>query len=59
VYVLVMLADWVQGPYLYRLYAHHGFLEEQIASLYIVGFSSSMLSGPFLGGLADRYGRKR
>lgn len=22
---LVLLADWLQGPYLYRLYAHYGY----------------------------------
>lgn len=54
-----MMADWLQGPYLYRLYAHYGYLEDDIATLYIVGFSSSMLGGPLLGGLADKYGRKR
>eukprot|EP00055_Hartaetosiga_balthica_P010147 m.42431 g.42431 ORF g.42431 m.42431 type:complete len:240 (+) comp7057_c0_seq4:83-802(+) len=58
-YLLAFLADWLQGPYLYRLYEHYGFLPEQIAVLYICGFSSSMVMGPFLGGMADIYGRRR
>ncbi|EGD83416.1 hypothetical protein PTSG_04024 [Salpingoeca rosetta] len=59
IYLVAMMADWLQGPYLYRLYEHYGFLEEQIAALYISGFVSSMLFGPLLGNLADRYGRRR
>jgi hypothetical protein len=26
-YCLIMLADWLQGPYLYRLYGHYGYLK--------------------------------
>ena len=59
VYFLVTTADWLQGPYLYRLYEEYGFQQHDIAALYIVGFSSAMLFGPLLGGLADTYGRKR
>eukprot|EP00048_Salpingoeca_helianthica_P000601 m.42709 g.42709 ORF g.42709 m.42709 type:complete len:441 (+) comp10691_c0_seq1:279-1601(+) len=58
VYSLIMLADWLQGPYLYRLYEHYGFLREQIAALYICSIMSSMVSGPLLGRLADQYGRR-
>ena len=28
-YCIIMLADWLQGPYLYRLYAHYGYLKVQ------------------------------
>eukprot|EP01147_Barroeca_monosierra_P005300 gene5300-7072_t len=59
IFLVAMMADWLQGPYLYRLYEHYGFLEGQIAALYISGFISSMLFGPLLGNLADRYGRRR
>eukprot|EP00050_Salpingoeca_kvevrii_P008458 m.303038 g.303038 ORF g.303038 m.303038 type:complete len:480 (-) comp15627_c0_seq1:73-1512(-) len=59
VYLSAMLADWLQGPYLYRVYAEHGYLPEQIAGLYICGYLSAMLFGPLVGGWADRYGRRR
>jgi len=54
-----MLADWLQGPYLYRLYEEYGFLHEQIAALYMVGYGTAMIAGPLMGGLADRHGRKK
>eukprot|EP00040_Diaphanoeca_grandis_P027607 m.157380 g.157380 ORF g.157380 m.157380 type:complete len:466 (-) comp31053_c0_seq2:208-1605(-) len=59
VYYAVLLADWLQGPYLYRLYSHYGYEQSQIAALYTVGYVSAMISGPLLGGLADRHGRKK
>eukprot|EP00039_Didymoeca_costata_P022169 m.3924 g.3924 ORF g.3924 m.3924 type:complete len:466 (+) comp2851_c0_seq1:434-1831(+) len=59
VFMLATLADWLQGPYLYRLYEEYGYLKEQIAALYIVGYISAMISGPLLGELADKHGRKR
>lgn len=43
---------------MYALYQHYGFDKGQIGQLFIVGFGSSMLFGTFVGGLADRYGRK-
>lgn len=58
VYLLMMMADWIQGPYVYALYDHYGFSKGQIGQLFIVGFGSSMLFGTVVGGLADKYGRK-
>ena len=43
----------------YALYAEYGFEHEQIASLFVAGFGSSMLFGTFAGSLADTIGRKR
>ena len=59
VYFLAVFADWLQGPYLYRLYEEYGYLQQQIAALYMVGYVAAMVSGPFLGGLADKHGRKK
>eukprot|EP00045_Choanoeca_perplexa_P015643 m.199918 g.199918 ORF g.199918 m.199918 type:complete len:457 (+) comp17046_c0_seq5:130-1500(+) len=59
VYFLATMADWLTGPYLFRLLQERGYLHEQISALYICGYASSMLFGPMLGGLADRYGRKQ
>ena len=58
VYFLALLGDWLQGPYVYKLYAYYGFKESQIAILYVVGFASSVLFGTCTGPLADLWGRR-
>eukprot|EP01116_Phalansterium_solitarium_P013196 TRINITY_DN3036_c0_g1_i2.p1 TRINITY_DN3036_c0_g1~~TRINITY_DN3036_c0_g1_i2.p1 ORF type:complete len:255 (-),score=109.50 TRINITY_DN3036_c0_g1_i2:107-871(-) len=58
VYMIVMGADWLQGPYVYALYDKYGYDKSQIAYLFIAGFMSSMLFGTVVGSLADKYGRK-
>ena len=50
--------DWMQGPYVYALYTQYGFEEGAIGKLFVAGFGSSMIFGTFVGGLADRFGRK-
>eukprot|EP00730_Choanoeca_flexa_P019191 TRINITY_DN9366_c0_g1_i2.p1 TRINITY_DN9366_c0_g1~~TRINITY_DN9366_c0_g1_i2.p1 ORF type:complete len:498 (+),score=67.35 TRINITY_DN9366_c0_g1_i2:122-1615(+) len=59
VFFLATMADWLTGPYLFRLLQERGYLHEQISALYICGYASSMIFGPALGGLADRYGRRQ
>lgn len=59
VYYLAMASDWLQGPYVYALYSSYGFAQQDIAKLFVAGFGSSMLFGTFIGGLADRFGRKK
>ncbi|XP_013382077.1 molybdate-anion transporter [Lingula anatina] len=58
-YFLALAADWLQGPYLYKLYSHYGFLEDQIAVLYVCGFVSSVLLGTWAPIAADRFGRQK
>lgn len=58
-YFPALLADWLQGPYLYKLYTHYGFQEDQIAVLYVVGFASSVILGTWAPIAADRFGRKK
>jgi predicted MFS family arabinose efflux permease len=53
-----MFSDWLQGPYVYELYVSYGFNQAQIAELFVCGFGSSMVVGTFIGGLADKFGRK-
>eukprot|EP00756_Hemistasia_phaeocysticola_P004350 Hpha_TRINITY_DN12766_c0_g1::TRINITY_DN12766_c0_g1_i1::g.114696::m.114696 len=57
-YLIMMTADWLQGPTVYTLYKHYGFTHEQNAQLFIAGFGSSMIFGTFAGTLADKYGRR-
>ncbi|EKX52644.1 hypothetical protein GUITHDRAFT_161244 [Guillardia theta CCMP2712] len=74
VYFCSVMADWLQGPYVYALYDYYKFTkkevesdemsvlacksEEQIGVLFIVGFGSSAVFGVFAGSFADKYGRK-
>ena len=58
VFMLAMFSDWLQGPYVYELYASYGFSQAQIAELFVCGFGSSMIVGTIVGGLADKLGRK-
>ncbi|CAL4064084.1 unnamed protein product [Meganyctiphanes norvegica] len=59
VYFMALFSDWLQGPYVYKLYEHYGYESSQIALLYVVGFASSVCFGTCTGPLADRYGRKK
>lgn len=52
-YLLMTAADWMQGPYIYAIYHQHGFSMEEIARLFITGYVSSMILGPWVGVLAD------
>jgi len=58
VYGLGALGDWLQGPYVYRLYSLHNLKDEEINQLFVIGFASSCVFGPFSGALWDNYGRK-
>jgi MFS family permease len=58
VFLAAMFADWLQGPYVYELYVSYGFDQVQIAELFVMGFGSSMIVGTFIGGLADKFGRR-
>lgn len=58
VYVCAMMGDWLQGPYVYALYAAYNFSKQQIAILFIVGFGTSGIIGAFAGQFADKYGRR-
>jgi len=59
VYLLAMFGDWLQGPYVYALYDSYGFSSDDIATLFVAGFGSSMVFGTFIGSLADKMGRKK
>ncbi|NWS65203.1 MFSD5 protein, partial [Chunga burmeisteri] len=54
-----LAADWLGGAYLYKLYQRGGFLEGQIAILYVCGFASTVLFGLVSSSLVDRLGRKK
>ena len=56
VYLVVMLADWMQGTHMYTLYLSYGV---NISALFLTGFLSGAIFAPFLGSLVDKFGRKR
>ena len=55
---MAITADWLQGPYVYELYASYGWSKAEIAQLFVAGFASSMITGTFIGSVADAWGRK-
>ena len=57
-FLLAMFADWLQGPYVYELYISYGFNKAHVAELFLCGYASSVLCGTWIGGLADKYGRR-
>lgn len=59
VYFMALFSDWLQGPYVYRLYANYGFGNSEIAFLYVIGFASSGIFGTLTGPFADKFGRKK
>ena len=59
IYLLAVLGDWLQGPYLYRLYHSYGYVERQVVVIYISGLVSAAMVSPVRDLFANRYGRKR
>jgi len=56
VYLVIMLADWMQGTHMYTLYLSYGV---NISALFLTGFLSGAIFAPFLGSLVDKFGRKK
>ena len=58
IFLLVMLADWMQGPYVFKLYKEYNYSDKDIAILFVIGFGTSGITGAFIGSITDRFGRK-
>jgi MFS family permease len=58
-FALAQLANWMQQPFLFRLYASFGFDHSEVVTLFLVTYASSAVFGTLVGAAADRYGRKR
>ncbi|GMH58855.1 hypothetical protein TrVE_jg4145 [Triparma verrucosa] len=56
VYLVIMLADWMQGTHMYTLYLSYGV---DISALFLCGFMSGAIFAPFLGSAVDKIGRKK
>jgi len=59
VWLTMMMADWMQGPYVYELYSFYGFDKATIGHLFVVGFGTSGVMGVLIGVFADKFGRKK
>lgn len=55
VYLILMLADWLQGTNMYTLYSSYNV---NVGTLFLTGFLSSAVFGTFLGIYVDQWGRK-
>jgi len=58
-FLTAMLADWLQGPFVYALYEGYGIDREHNGYLFVAGFGASAIFGTFVGATADRCGRKK
>ena len=64
VFWLFRLADWLQGPYFVEVYTSKmvGGLPMDmgmISKLFLMGFGTTAVLGPFVGNWVDKYGRKK
>eukprot|EP00934_Nitzschia_sp_Nitz4_P003175 Nitzschia sp. Nitz4//scaffold4_size323378//159788//161601//NITZ4_000663-RA/size323378-snap-gene-0.418-mRNA-1//1//CDS//3329553408//3165//frame0 len=55
VYLVIMLADWMQGTHMYTLYLSY---DVNISALFLTGFLSGAFFAPFLGSAVDKFGRR-
>ena len=63
VFWLLRMADWLQGPYFYEVYASKIFNGQPatlalISRLFLTGFGATAVFGPAVGRLCDQSGRK-
>jgi len=63
VFWLLRMADWLQGPYFYEVYSSkliNGLPVslDMVSKLFLVGFATTGIFGPFIGRLVDSQGRK-
>ena len=63
VFWLVRMADWLQGPYFYEVYASKVFNGipasiDTVSKLFLVGFATTGILGPFVGRQVDLRGRR-
>ena len=58
-FLLSKASMWAKAPYTFMLFStYHGFTLGEIGILYLIDAIFSLFSGPFIGILADTFGRK-
>ncbi len=63
VFWLLRMADWLQGPYFYEVYASKviGGVPvslDMVSKLFLIGFGTTGVLGPLVGKLVDSRGRR-
>ena len=59
VYALAVFGDWIQGGFLYALYAEYGYSIRDIGLIFVVGYASAMTIGTYVAALGDTGGHRR
>ena len=57
--MLATFGDWIQGGYLYALYAEYGYSMHEIALIFVVGYGSAASFGTYVGAMGDVGGHRR
>ena len=63
VFWLMRMADWLQGPYFYAVYSSKiingvDVSMDLVSKIFLVGFATTGIFGPWLGRMVDTMGRK-
>jgi len=59
VYTLATFGDWIQGGFLYALYAEYGYSQRDIGLIFVAGYASAMTLGTYVAALGDSGGHRR
>jgi hypothetical protein len=59
VYALAVFGDWIQGGFLYALYAEYGYSMRDIGLIFVAGYGSAATIGTYVGALGDVGGHRR
>lgn len=59
VFYPALFADWLNAPYVYKLFSHYGFLEDQIAIIYVCGLVSALFFGTAAGYLIHTFNERK
>jgi MFS transporter, MFS domain-containing protein family, molybdate-anion transporter len=63
VFWLLRMADWLQGPYFYEVYSSKiingaSLSLDMVSKLFLIGFATTGIFGPFIGRIVDQQGRR-
>ena len=50
--------DWIQGGFLYALYAEYGYAQSEVALIFVAGYASAMTLGTYVAALGDVAGHR-
>ena len=59
VYGLATFGDWIQGGFLYALYAEYGYSMRAVSLIFVVGYASAATIGTYVAALGDLGGHRR